>query len=639
MGRIPDGIGNLVNLEVLFASQNQLSGPIPFDIGRLQKLNKFFADINFLSGTIPHSFGNLSALTMVGLDFNNLQGNIPPSIGKCQSLLGLSVTYNNLSGPIPPQLLGVSSMSIILDLSSNYLTGELPVAVENLKNLGQLRVSQNRLSGLLPKTLGSCVSLEKLYLDGNLFEGPIPSSLSSLRGLEALDLSNNNLSGEIPEFLVRFGALRYLNLSFNNFEGVIPSGGIFKNASATFVEGNSKLCGGIPELHMLRCNLKTSSSNSLRLEVAIIVGSLGATLAFTCLLILWIGKKKEKQATTTSVENSVLQLSYQSIVRATDGFSTQNLVGSGSFGSVYKGVLQASGAVIAVKVLNLLNRGASRSFLAECEALKNIRHRNLVKVLTAISGEDYQGNDFKALVYEFMENGSLEDWLHPLIGMNEPETVRNLNFFQRVSVAMDVAHALEYLHHHCEEPIIHCDLKPSNILLDEEMVGHISDFGLAKILSTDRLNYSANKSGSLGLRGTIGYAPPEYGMGSGLSTKGDVYSYGILLLEMFTGKRPTDERFREGLSLRNFVKAALPERIVEVTDPILVEERVARGTPGVKNSRNDRHLRCLNSLFEIGLTCSAESPNERIDMSDVVIKLCSIRDKFHPTRLRHEVPT
>ncbi|PPS18636.1 hypothetical protein GOBAR_AA01938 [Gossypium barbadense] len=639
MGRIPDGIGNLLNLEVLFASENQLSGSIPFEIGRLQKLNKFFAHINFLTGTIPHSIGNLSALTKVGLDFNNLQGNIPPSIGKCQSLLGLTVSYNNLSGPIPPQLLGVSSMSIILDLSSNYLTGELPVAVENLKNLGELYVSQNRLSGLLPKTLGSCVSLEKLYLDGNLFEGPIPSSLSSLRGLEALDVSNNNLSGEIPEFLVRFGALRYLNLSFNNFEGVIPSGGIFKNASATFVEGNSKLCGRIPGLHMLRCNLKTSSSNSLRLKVAIIVVTLGVTLAFTCLLILWFRKKKEKQATTTSVENLVLQLSYQSILRATDGFSTQNLVGSGSFGSVYKGVLEAIGAVIAVKVLNLLNRGASRSFLAECEALKNIRHRNLVKVLTAISGVDYKGNDFKALVYEFMENGSLEEWLHPLIGMNEPETARNLNFFQSVNVAIDVAHALEYLHHHCEEPIIHCDLKPSNILLDKEMVGHISDFGLAKILSTDRLNYSANKSSSLGLRGTIGYAPPEYGMGSELSTKGDVYSYGILLLEMFTGKKPTDERFTEGLSLRNFVKAALPERIIAVTDPILVEERVTRGTSDVKNSRNDRHLWCLNSLFEIGLTCSAESPNERIDMSDVVIKLCSIRDKFHPTRLRHEVRT
>ncbi|KAL1150675.1 hypothetical protein V6Z11_A10G279900 [Gossypium hirsutum] len=794
-GRIPEGIANLINLETLGASRNQLSGPIPSDIGRLQNLKIFYASNNSLSGYIPHSIGNLTVLSKLALDFNNLQGTIPSSL-----------SHNNLSGPIHPQVLGLPSLSITLDLSSNYLTGELPVAVENLKSLGEFHVSKNKLSGLLPSSLGSCVSLEKLFLDGNLFEGPIPSSLSSLRGLEALDVSNNNLSGEIPEFLVRFGALRYLNLSFNNFEGVIPSGGIFKNASATFVEGNSKLCGGIPELHMLRCNLKTSSSNSQRLKVAIIVVTLGVTLAFTCLLILWFRKKKEKQATTTSVENSFLQLSYQSILRATDGFSTQNLVGSGSFGSVYKGVLEASGAVIAVKVLNLLNRGASRSFLAECEALKNIRHRNLVKVLTAISGVDDQGNDFKALVYEFMENGSLEDWLHPVIGMNEPETARNLNFFQRVSMAIDVAHALEYLHHHCEEPIIHCDLKPSNILLDEEMVGHISDFGLAKILSTDRLNYSANKSSSLGLRGTIGYAAPgvleasgaviavkvlnllnrgasrsflaecealknirhrnlvkvltaisgvdyqgnnfkalvyefmengsledwlrpligmnepetarnlnffqsvnvaidvahaleylhhhceepiihcdlkpsnilldkemvghisdfglakilstdrlnysankssslglrgtiEYGMGSELSTKGDVYSYGILLLEMFTGKKPTDERFREGLSLRNFVKAALPERIIAVTDPILVEERVTRGTSDVKNSRNDRHLRCLNSLFEIGLTCSAESPNERIDMSDVVIKLCSIRDKFHPTRLRHEVRT
>ncbi|KHG24570.1 hypothetical protein F383_10091 [Gossypium arboreum] len=295
------------------------------------------------------------------------------------------------------------------------------------------------------------------------------------------------------------------------------------------------------------------------------------------------------------------------------------------------GVLEASGAVIAVKVLNLLNRGASRSFLAECEALKNIRHRNLVKVLTAISGVDYQGNDFKALVYEFMENGSLEDWLHPLIGMNEPETARNLNFFQRVSMAIDVAYALEYLHHHCEEAIIHCDLKPSNILLDEEMVGHISDFGLAKILSTDRLNYSANKSSSLGLRGTIGYAAPEYGMGNELSTKGDVYSFGILLLEMFTGKRPTDEGFKEGLSLHNFVKEALPERVTDIIDPILLQERIERESLNENSLGSDRDLRCWNSIFEIGLTCSSKSPHERIDMSDVVTELCKIRDKLHPT--------
>ncbi|XVE99734.1 hypothetical protein REPUB_Repub03eG0226400 [Reevesia pubescens] len=643
-GRIPAGIENLINLEMLVVSLNQLSGSIPLGIGRLQKLKMFYADNNFLSGAIPPSSGNLTMLIELALNDNNLQGNIPSNLGKCENLVALYLSDNNLSGSMPTEVIGLSSLSIALDLSSNYLTGVLPVEVENLKHLGSLFVSQNRLSGLLPNNLGSCVSLENLFLDGNLFEGPIPSSLSSLRGLTSLDISDNNLTGDIPEFLVSFGSLRYLNLSFNDFEGMIPVEGVFKNATATFVEGNNKLCGGIPELHLSRCSLKTSikrSNTSLKLKIAIAFVILGVIFVSSFLLILWFRKKKE-QPTTTCSEDSLLHLSYQSILRATGGLSTQNLVGLGSFGSVYKGDFEESGVVLAVKVLNLQNHRASRSFLAECEALKNIRHRNLVKVLTAISGVDYQGNDFKALVYEFMLNGSLEDWLHPSVGMNEPKTMRNLNFSQRVNVVVDVAHALEYLHHHCETPIIHCDLKPSNILLDEEMVGHISDFGLAKILSADRpINNSTNQSSSLGLRGTVGYASPEYGMGSELSTKGDVYSYGILLLEMFTGKRPTNEMFKEGFSLHNFVMAALPERVIEIIDPILLQENVRGGTIANitlnENSLgNDIHLQYLNSIFEIGLTCSAESPSERMDMSDVVSKLCSIRDKLHPTRLHSE---
>ncbi|XVF24193.1 hypothetical protein REPUB_Repub13aG0106500 [Reevesia pubescens] len=646
-GRIPTGIENLVNLEMLAVSQNQLSGSIPLVIGKLHKLKVFNAHHNyFLSGDIPHTIGNLTMLTQLFLNSNNLQGNIPSSLGKCENLVAMDLSENNLSGLIPPEVIGLSSLSIGLDLSSNHLTGVLPVEVENLKNAGELYLSQNRLSGLLPKTLGRCVRMEKLFLDGNLFEGSIPSSLSSLRGLMALDISDNNLTGEIPKFLVSFGSLQYLNLSFNDFEGMLPIEGVFKNASATFIEGNDKLCGGIPELHLSTCNSKRSvkrSNTSFKLKIAIAFVTLGVTLVFSFLLILWFRKKKEHPSTTCT-ENSLLLLSYQSILRATDGFSLQNLVGSGGFSSVYKGILEESGVVIAVKVLNLLNRGASKSFLAECEALKNIRHRNLVKVLTAISGVDYQGNDFKALVYEFMVNGSLEDWLHPSVGMNEHESMRNLNFLQRVNVAIDVAQALEYLHHRCETSIIHCDLKPSNILLDEEMVGHISDFGLAKILSADSLDHSSNQSSSLGLRGTIGYAPPEYGMGSELSTKGDVYSYGILLLEMFTGKRPTNEMFKEGFSLHNFVAAALPERVIEIVDPILFQDRVRQGTItnitlNENNQGNDRHLQYLNSIFEIGLTCSAESPSERMDMSDVVTKLCSIRDKFHPTRLHREGQT
>ncbi|XP_021296295.1 probable LRR receptor-like serine/threonine-protein kinase At3g47570 [Herrania umbratica] len=634
-GRIPDGIGNLINLEVLAAMGNQISGSIPLVIGRLKKLKIFYAYYNSLSGAIPHSFGNLTMLTELGLGRNNLQGSIPSHLGRCKNLVRLVLSNNNLSGSIPPEVIALTSLSISLELSSNSLTGVLPVEVGNLINLGVLDVSLNRLSGVLPNNLGGCVRLEELYLEGNSFEGSIPS-LSSLRGLKTLDISANNLSGEIPKFLVSFELLQYLNLSFNDFEGALPIEGVFKNTSATFIEGNKKLCGGTRDFHLPRCNLKRSKrrwSNALKSIIASVSGLLGLVLCF--LFFFWFRRKKE-QPTPIWVENSLLKLSYQSILKATDGFSSANLVGAGSFGSVYKGILEENGGLIAVKVLNVSNTRASRSFMAECEALKNIRHRNLVKILTACSGVDYQGNDFKALIYEFMGNGSLEDWLHPSVDRNEQEKMKTLNLFQSINVAVDIAHALEYLHHHCEASIVHCDLKPSNILLNDEMVGHVGDFGLAKFLSADRPIYSTSQSSSLGVRGTIGYAPPEYGLGSKVSTKGDVYSYGILLLEIFTGKRPTDEIFREGLSLHNFVKAALPERVAGILNPIFLGEIVKGGTitndSYPENSlTNGRLLQHLNAIFEIGVTCSAESPTERMDMRDVAAKLCSIRDHLVST--------
>ncbi|XP_021295879.1 probable LRR receptor-like serine/threonine-protein kinase At3g47570 isoform X2 [Herrania umbratica] len=614
LGRIPDGIGNLIALEVLAASQNQLSGSIPLAIGRLQKLKIFYASLNSLSGAIPSSFGNLTMLIELALRYNNLHGNIPSSLGKCENLVALILSHNNLSGSIPPEVIGLSSLSIVLDLSSNYLTGVLPVEVGNLKNLGELFVSQNRLSGVLPNNFASNVRLERLFLDGNLFQGPIPSSLSSLKGLSALDISRNTLSG------------------------MVPIEGVFKNASAALVEGNSKLCGGIPELHLPKCNLKASnrrSSNSLKLKIAIVFVILGVTLVFSFLLILRFRSEKQKPTATTCAENSPLNLSYQILLKATNGFSLTNLVGSGSFGSVYKGILEESGVVIAVKVLNLLCRGASRSFMAECEALKNIRHRNLVKILTAVSGIDYQGNDFKALIYEFMQNGSLEDWLHPSVGINE--ATKSLNFFQRLNVAVDVGCALEYLHHHCETPIVHCDLKPSNILLDDEMVSHVNDFGLAKFITSNMQNNTSSLSSSLGLRGTIGYAPPEYGVGSVVTTYGDVYSYGILLLEMFTGKKPTDGMFKDDFNLHNFVKTALPNQVAEITDPILLQEsfqgEIMINNTHIQSSQGDNRLpQYLNSIFEIGIACSVDSPVERMNMTDVVAKLCFIKDKLLPTR-------
>ncbi|CAI0416005.1 unnamed protein product [Linum tenue] len=300
----------------------------------------------------------------------------------------------------------------------------------------------------------------------------------------------------------------------------------------------------------------------------------------SCLLIFWI-KRRGKQDRVTADDLQV-KLSYQRLHKATDGFSTANLVGVGSFGSVYK-----------VKVFNLERRGASKSFKVECEALKNIRHRNLVRIVTVCSSVDYRGNDFKALVFRSIDGQT-----------------KSLNFLQRLSVAVDVASAVDYLHHQYGTPIVHCDIKPSNVL----------------------------GSSTLGIKGTVGYAPPEYGMGNEVSIQGDVYSYGILLLEMFTGRRPTEESFKEGANLHGFVKHALFEgSTTEVVDPTLLNELLLdqathcsasssiSSSEETSSSNNLIPEESLVSILKIGVTCSSDSPHERISMSEVLARLVSVR--------------
>ncbi|XP_061996018.1 probable LRR receptor-like serine/threonine-protein kinase At3g47570 [Rosa rugosa] len=453
--------------------------------------------------------------------------------------------------------------------------------------------------------------------------------MKELRAIRDLDLSRNNFSGGIPQFFEGFGNLENLNLSFNQFWGAVPTGGIFKNASATSVIGNTRLCGGIAKFQLPVCKTKEGGlSYRMKLMISLVSGF--TLLGLGMLLSFFLLRKKRKEIELSTLGNSVLQVSYAALLKATDGFSSANFIGVGAFGSVYKGILAENSTTVAVKVFNMLHRRASKSFISECEALRNIRHRNLVKILTACSSIDFNGNDFKAVVYEFMDNGSLEDWLHPSTGTEElTEAPKSLNLVQRVDIAIDVASAMDYLHNHCETPIVHCDLKPSNVLLDSDLTGHVSDFGLSRFLIEPTNNVSGNQSSSIGIRGSVGYAAPEYGMGSEVSTYGDVYSFGILLLEMFIGKRPTDHMFNDSLNLHNYVKTALPKRVSEISESLIFQEGTTNVAEAHRHSRLSVRAKkieeCLTLILGIGIACSVESPTNRKDISDVASQLQSIR--------------
>lgn len=636
-GQIPRGISNLKKLEAFFVAYNRFHGEIPSEIGDLIYLQELALLGNQFSGQIPNSFGNLASLTKLSLRENDLQGRIPSSLGKCHHLDLLDLGSNNLSGLIPSEILELSSLSEAVDLSQNHLTGFLPMEIGKLRNLGHLNLSVNKLQGPIPTTVGTCVKLEALDLNNNNFEGSIPSTMSNLRGLELLVLSHNNLSGGIPGFLKDFKFLQILNLSSNNFEGAVPTVGIFSNATAVSIVGNKNLCGGIPELDLPACNaeVKKESESGFPLKIIIPVVSGLIGLAFiVCFLVIQQLSRSRKTTPTDISENSTLRVSYQCLLRETDRFSASNLLGMGAFGSVYKGISEHDGTVFAVKVLDLSHHAASRSFLAECQVLKNIRHRNLVKVLSACSGIDYEGNEFKAIVYEYMDNGSLQDWLHftPQENRDSQETHKKLGFLQRLNIAIDISCAMDYLHNDCQPPIMHRDLKPSNILLDENMTAHVGDFGLARFVPPAIPNSSANSKSSTGVGGTIGYTPPELGMGHDASIYGDVYSFGILLLEMFTGRRPTDEMFKDSLNLHNYANAALPDRVMHITDPILLQELDELGMKHKHDdntsSAGDKFLSLIVKVIQIGVSCSVESPKERKRISDVVGELNSLRKLF-----------
>ncbi|OIV92920.1 hypothetical protein TanjilG_20582 [Lupinus angustifolius] len=629
LGKLPTDLGNLTGLIVLSMESNHLDGVIPPAFGNFQKIQLLDLNGNKLSGDIPASLGNLSQLFSLDLSQNMFQGNIPPTIGNCQKLQFLDLSQNNLVGSIPSEIFSISSLTNLLNLSQNLFSGNLSDEVGRLKNIEQLDISGNHLSGDIPGAIGECLSLDHLYLQGNSFSGIIPSSLDSLKGLQRLDLSRNNLSGSIPEGLQNITVLEYLNVSFNMLDGEVPTEGVFQNSSRFSITGNSKLCGGITKLKLPPCPAKGTKHEkhyNFKKLIAVLVCVVAFLLILSLSLTLcWMRKRNKKPFSDLPTIDQLVKVSYQNLHNGTDGFSAKNLIGSGNFGFVFKGTLESENKVVAIKVLNLQKKGAHKSFIAECNALRNIRHRNLVKILTCCSSTDYKGQTFKALVFEYMANGSLEQWLHP--AAETAQQSRTLNLAQRFNIITDVASAIHYLHYECEQAIIHCDLKPSNILIDDCLVAHVSDFGIARLLSS--IGVSSEQTSTTGIKGTIGYAPPEYGMSSEVSIEGDMYSFGILVLEILSGKRPTDEMFKDGQNLHNYVKNSIPDHLLQIVDPtILPEEFELDGDNEIMILTDPNVKESLLSLFSIALACSVESPNQRMSMVDVIKELNEIKSSF-----------
>lgn len=649
-GQIPVSICNLPKLQVLQLYNNSLTGGIPSVLGYSKTLTILSLYGNFLTGVVPQNLGRLSIMTVLDLSENNLSGELPPhvctggkllyllvlqnkftgaipeSYGNCQSIIRFRVSNNQLEGTIPENILALPHASII-DLSfnklegsisktighatnlseffvqNNSISGVLPPEISHARGLVKVELSYNQISGPIPSEIGTLNKLNLLSLQGNKFNSSIPKTLSSLKSLNVLDLSDNLLTGPIPESLTEL-LPNSINVKNNRLSGPIPES-LIKGGLIESFSGNPGLCISI--------NLNSSSSAfplcpqthaKKRLNCIWLVGISAVIFLMGLILFIrhWYSKNMSSREKDASVSSSFFSYDVKSFHRINfdqreivKSLIDKNVIGHGGSGTVYK-VELSNGENVAVKKLwsqttkdpdSVDQATVDKELKSEVETLGNIRHKNIVKLYCYFSGQDSN-----LLVYEYMRNGNLWDALHGGKFL--------LEWPIRHQIALGIAQGLAYLHHDLLPPIIHRDIKSTNILLDVNYQPKVADFGIAKVLQAK----GGKESTTTVVAGTYGYLAPEYAYSSKATTKCDIYSFGVVLMELITGKKPVEAEFGDNKNIIYWVstKVDTKEGAIEVLDKRL------------SASFRDEMFQVLR----IAIRCTCKAPTLRPTMNEVV---------------------
>ncbi|XP_042470973.1 leucine-rich repeat receptor protein kinase HPCA1-like [Zingiber officinale] len=655
-GEIPESIGLVKTLEVLRLDNNSLNGNVPTNINNLTSLNV----LNLANNKLQRmsNLTGMQQLNYLDLSNNSFESSEAPAwFSDLQNLTTLIIESGNLHGEIPETLFAYPNLQE-LRLNNNHFNGTLNMGSNIGQNLSMVNFQNNNftsvtLSSSYDETLilkGNPVcSNAHLYTtvycnqqqDGNRpadssngrcsrpYEGMVLCRAPSFSGNDILDnlpqmqsrlaemLSGIPVSFQMPSF--SFDEDNYLQvelqicpLNFTDFT---------RNQTLRWFDFTSQSMN-LPEIYG-PCYLNPQPyayehKVNRRWIIGVAVGAAAALLIISGLstYALWQKKRARKAITLANPFASwgsngeedgdapqiklARYFSLDDLRKITNGFSEDNEIGAGGYGQVYKGMLP-EGLLVAIKRSRKGSMQGGLEFKTEIEMLSRVHHKNLVELV----GFCFEKGE-RTLVYEYISNGTLTENLSGKRGLQ-------LDWKKRLSIALDSAKGLAYLHELAKPTIIHRDVKSSNILLDENLTAKVADFGLSTLVLDAERDHA-----STGVKGTLGYLDPEYFMTQQLTAKSDVYSFGVVLLELMTGKLP----IVEGKYVVREVRMALDVQeeefygLRDTIDPALLQ--------------NSSYLVGFKRFVGVALRCVEESSVSRPTMNDVAKEIESILKEYEP---------